>query len=286
MRPLAALLLAPLLGCFMTADPDRWKEAGADDRAVDHAPIELGTDGPAADNPVADTTADGPQVDLPAVDGPGADGSPDLSPLDLPPPDLPPPDMSKTMVLVLASAVDDGEICREYGPNPWLPNGEGGELYMGHGNTDPTWGFHRFALSQAIPQGAVISQATLELYGVTTWNWSPGEALEIRAEQAADAQVVTSEADEPFQPKGRTVTLATVRWPASGGLAWTINGYNSSTNLASVLQDVVNTQGGLAQGAHVQLWVRGAQTSVGEVASPAYGTPGFKPARLTISWTP
>ena len=281
-RPLAALLLAPLLGCFMTADPDRWKEAGAGDQSTDQAQIDLGTDGPLADNPVADMPeVDGPPRDLPAVDGPGVDLPPsDLPTPDLPPPDLPPP---QTQVLVMASAADDGEI----DSTSWLPNGESGVLFMGYWSGADTWGYHRFALTQAIPQGAVVTAAVLELYGSYADQWDAmTEALEVRAEKTADAQVVTKAGDEPFVPGGRPVTVTAVRWPPSGGLAWKINAYNSSTDLSPVLQEVVTAQGGLAQGSHVQLWVRAAQTSTGEVACPAYGTAGFQPARLTLTWVP
>ena len=286
-RPLAALLLAPLLGCFMTADPDRWKEAGAGDQSTDQAQIDLGTDGPLADNPVADMPeVDGPPRDLPAVDGPGVDlppsdlPTPDLPPPDLPPPDLPPP---QTQVLLLADKVDDGEV----DANGWMPDGESGFICMGYWGSGSTWGYHRFALTQAIPAGAQVKAAVLELFGHDTQQWDTAtEALEIRAEKTADALEVTSSTKQPFIPGGPPVTVTAARWPASGGLAWTVGGYNSSSDLSSVLQEVVNAQGGLAQGAHVQLWVRGAQITDGEVTSYAYGTPGFKPARLTITWSP
>lgn len=156
---------------------------------------------------------------------------------------------------------------------------------MGYWGSDPQWGYHRFALANAIPATATLVDVVLELQGFITYEWdSTAQALEVFAELSADAQGITSGTDAPYVPGGRPVTTASVRWPGSGGLSWTLGSYNSSPNLAAVLQEVVNAQGGLAQGSHVQLWIRGAQTAQGECACYAYGTSGYKPARLTIVW--
>ena len=124
-------------------------------------------------------------------------------------------------------------------------------------------------------------------YADTGWN-PASHALEIYAEKSADPPVVTQAADGPFTPLGRPVTTAWGRWPASGGLAWSPSQYHTSPDFAPVLQELVNAQGGLAAGAHIQLWIRGAQLPATHafVTAIAYGYPGFKPARLTLSWCP
>jgi hypothetical protein len=82
------------------------------------------------------------------------------------------------------------------------------------------------------------------------------------------------------------LTIAGVRWPASGGLAWTQGAYNTTPDLSVPLQELVDSQAGLAAGSHVQLWVRASQTSDGDLATPDFKMPGYisHPARLTITW--
>lgn len=212
---------------------------------------------------------------------------PDLGP-DLGQPDLGQPDTAcNQMVLVLASKDDDGEI----DGTTWDPDGESqGDICIGTWGGDSVWGYFRFELSQAIPAGASITGATLELWGhpnytYVNWDWQPStHALEVYAEKAVTAPPITKGTEAPFLPMGRPVTTAIVRWPSSGGLAWLPSQWHTSPSLAPVLQEVLNSKGSLAAGNHLQLWVRGAQLAQGEVATVAYGIPGFKPPRLTVSW--
>jgi hypothetical protein len=267
---LIGLLAVLWAGCFMTADESLWRDGAprtdaprGDARKPDAAPAEA------------------------ALDRRPADHAADASPRDLPSPDS----SCKQMVLQLASKDDDGQVENdEY----FHPDGESiGDIWMGsYDSSLVLWGFFRFQLSQALPATANITAATLELWGHYDFSysesgWNPAtNALEVFAESSADPPVVTSEKDGPFTALGRPVTAASVRWPASGGLTWAPLQYHTSPNIAPALQEVVKSKGGLASGAHVQLWVRGAQLGYHLVTAAAYGTPSFKPSRLTISYCP
>jgi hypothetical protein len=261
-------------GCLMTADENLWR---------DSAPVTPDARGPETtqNDSVVDVAADTGERDL-------SDAARDLAQNDLF--DAIVPDAAcGQMVLVLAAAEDDGEI----DGTTWDPDGETqGDICIGTWSGQSVWGYFRFGISQAIPAGATIVSATLELWGHSAytysgWQWNPStHALEVYAEKAATAQPITGVSDAPFAPQGRPVTTATVRWPNTGGLAWLPAQYNTSPSLTPVLQELVSSQGGLGAGHHLQLWVRGAQLTQGEVATTAYGTPGFKPARLTLGWCP
>jgi hypothetical protein len=282
------------------------------DLAVDAKPDAPATDVPRSDGPGVDAKKpdgpkpDGPKPDQKKTDAPKPDQlkldtkkidapkpdllKPDTKKIDAPKPDLPKPDLPRvdlpgtcaTMSLSLQAAVDDGEIW----PPDFFPDGEpGSEIFIGF-DSDPMWGYFRFTLSQAIPAGATIASATLTLFGAGTWQWGGNKGLNVRAELASDAPVVSSAAEVPGNPGGRTITTAVVRWPASGGLAWASGADNVSPSLAPILQEVVTAKGGLAQGSHLQLWLRNAQSSDGAVITPDFKAASYAshPARLAITF--
>jgi hypothetical protein len=187
------------------------------------------------------------------------------------------------MVLEVAAATDDGEIL---GGGHFVDGEANYRIFMGFWN-GVEWGYFRFALSQPIPKGATIKKATLALFGETQAKWNPAShALEVWAEQSADAATVSSAADAPFIPGGRPVTTKPVRWPASGGLSWKLGSYNTLQTLAPLLQEIVNTHGGLAAASHVQLWLRGGQTDEADISTSDLKAPGYfsHPATLTLNW--
>jgi hypothetical protein len=266
----------------MTADESRWRELeqGAPDTYVpDTSPR---VDIRSADGVVHDTT----RRDAAPLDSiPRDRDPPDLPPPDLPPPDLPPPDsMCPHMVLGVAAASDDGEI----GTSGHFVDGEANyRIFMGYWGGGPEWGYFRFALSQPIPKGAKIVKATLALFGETAVGWDgASHALEVFAEQSADAATVASAADAPMIAGGRPVTSKPVRWPASGGLGWSLGGYNTIQTLAPLVQEVVDAQGGLAAASHIQLWLRGSQTADADISTSDLKAPGYvaHPATLSIDW--
>ena len=273
----------------MTADESLWRKqrdtrtearvdlAGGDVRR--DAPLADGRDGLGRDRSGDRGVGVDAVVDVPKlVDMPKLVDVPKLV-------DKPKPDAScGQMQLDVTAPGDDGEMDHGY----FAPDGEpGGTIYMGFWDGKSVWGYFRFALTKAIPQGAKITGATLSLYGIAVdGTWDPAShALTVWAEASADAPAAGSAADTPFEPGGRALTASSARWPTSGGLSWILNGTNLSPSLVPVLQEIVN-QHSLAAGNHVQLWVRGAQTVDAECGTADYKHPSFAshPHRLTISW--
>jgi hypothetical protein len=278
LRRWLALCLA-LSGCFMTADEDLWKQM------VDAGPDQPGADVQAVDAPRPDAARDVSQ-DV-SRDGPIPDSTPDLAKPDITPPDLTKPDMAcKQMVLKVTASTDDGEIDN----NNFLVNGESGTILSGYwGGPNATWAFFRFELDQALPAGAVVTGASLELWGVDMHgSWDPAsDALEVLFEDAADvSSAAGKKEDAPFLVGGRPVVNAKVRWPTAGGLAWQLNQYHATPNLKTPIQELVNKYGGLAQNAHLQLWIRGVQAKQAEVGTHDFLEPGYAahPHKLTVSW--
>lgn len=285
--PIAALALAS--GCLISSDANLWKQAA--DAGVDRSNIDMVADVPSDQVPL-----DGPVPE--AAQGDDAHEemtSPDTSPLDSAPDgtldgepdtarDLGQPDMScGQMVLQVTSNGDDGEVDN----GSFMVNGEGGTLLMGAWGNNPTWSFFRFKLDQALPASAVITGATLELWGTDEQQWDLASyALDVWLEDAADAPWVTKVGDAPSQSGGRPTTTTKVRWPAAGGLYWRVGQYNTSPDLALLLQELVNSYGGLVQDAYVQLWIRGSQSNEAEVGTHNFLEAGYaaSPHELTISW--
>jgi len=306
----AGLATGLLDGCFMTRDENAWKrDTRTQDTHVDRPADSRGSEGKAPDGRRPDSKltdgapdlkktdlprvdlarADLPKADLPKVDLPKTD----LPKLDLKKPDLPKADLPKTdlpkctpLTLTVTAAADDGEV---WLPNYFYPDGEGSnhELYIGADSGKTMWGYFRFALGQSIPGKATISAATLRVYGVGVWQWQSTMAIEVLAELSADAPVVTKASEAPITgSSARAVTTAVVRWPATGGMSWSQSAWNTAPSVAALLQEVVTKQSGLAAGSHLQLWIRGAQTSSGAVGIADYLGPGYAnhPTELSLTY--
>jgi hypothetical protein len=154
---------------------------------------------------------------------------------------------------------DDGAIFPDgsgYGAH-WYPSGEmntAGLQYVGEFPQGYRYyAFVRFELPVAIAADAVIEDATLVLYGHDAYDWQATDALRVWVQHSDDAPQVGGIQHYP----GSSIALAeaSVRWPEELGLAWVHPGPNETPNLAPVLQQLVDEYGGLAEGAHVQLWI-------------------------------
>lgn len=201
--------------------------------------------------------------------------------------------------LQILSNLDDGEFEFDHvyhvDGESWPPDPAG--IYIGwwqesRTKTGRSWGFFRFQLTSGIPVTATVASARLDLWGlsapVSSASWSTQtHALRVLLEAATDAQQVNGDGQCPGGADGRLVVQQSYRWPPSGGLSWKSGAYNSAGDLAPLFQALVLANKGLAKGAHVQLWVRGELAGIpAEVATPDFGRPGYKPARLTLQWCP
>lgn len=188
--------------------------------------------------------------------------------------------------LTITNDNDDGEI---WTAGPLFDyNGEFGTiLYSGVYQNTPLFTFVRFALTKAIPAGATVTSATLNVRGVDFYGWHAlAFYLKIQANDSADAAQVTSINDYPGGSSGFAFT-SNVNWPTAGYLdSWNSSGMNASPDLKSIIQFLVNKYGGLASGAHVQLWLYSDQSGIDAEAGFAdYGAPDFN-TTLDINWTP
>jgi hypothetical protein len=206
----------------------------------------------------------------------------DAPPVGDPFPDTSGPALVQT--LSIAAPGDDGEV----DPGAWYPEGEFGLrfLYAGAWYNDWTWVYLRFALDTEIPADATIQSAALAVFGAPPQGWGPGKHLVIYAELDPDPLVVSGLLDRPTQTGGRALTAVSVLWPPAGDLSWSAGAWNTTPDLAQLLQPLVSQFGTRSAGTHVQLWIRGDDNSSNaEIALEDVTHAGDHPAALHVEWT-
>jgi hypothetical protein len=188
-------------------------------------------------------------------------------------------------VLALDTDADDGEI---EGAAGWLPAGETPEqephgLYIGYWYTDPTWAYFRFALPAPLSEASSARLVLQGTYATPGWD-EKNDGLLIGLEESADAAVVSKASEAPDRSQGRKL-VGTLRWPESRGLEWRSSGRHVSVELAPLLNQLAKQRGGLAKGAHLQLWLRGDRSAgAAEVHSPARELDAKAAARLELCY--
>ena len=159
--------------------------------------------------------------------------------------------------------------------------------YMGEWTpSNQYYNYFRFTLTNALPAGSVISNAKLEVNGLTHFNWSSSYALRIFIQDSANAPQVDNANDYPGDAGGTELLGSNVRWPASGGLTWNYPEVNNgSPNLSSLVQALVDKYNGLSAGASIQFWIGIDQTQAGghSVAYEEYSHAGNTPPKLTLT---
>ena len=163
--------------------------------------------------------------------------------------------------IVIANDLDDGAIHpagNGYSAN-WHPSGEyneAGQQFLGEWPVgEHYYGFVRFELPEAIPAGSIVAAADLELWGWTVHDWDGTRALHVWGQDSADAPAVSNVSNVPDDGNGFALAPTSVRWPEDDGLSWVASGSNITPDLAPILQWLVDDNGGLEAGAHVQLWI-------------------------------
>lgn len=184
----------------------------------------------------------------------------------------------------VAANGDDGIIIAGSG---FYSAGEGadGNGYIGNGEGNDNIGFFRFILPSAIPSGATITSATIELQGTDQFAWVDGtDDLIIRATDSGNAAAPTTLGQRPSYLGGSTsTTTATVTW---SNVTWATSGANTSPSFATVIQELVTDNGGLASSAGIVVWVNHNVNQHHYVAAELIEHSGSTPAKLTITWTP
>jgi hypothetical protein len=165
----------------------------------------------------------------------------------------------------------------------------GSDLWFGIWDYHNEYGTARFALSGAIPSGAVIDTDVGDTYIRYT---GAGDAniddLRLYVTESADApQSATAAARPNFEDSGSTTlypatyegtgVVSATGWPASG---------TKDIAIGSLIQHLVDTYGGLASGAHVCIWITAASTEPNEAESEyvPYDVGSNYPT-LTITYT-
>lgn len=139
----------------------------------------------------------------------------------------------------------------------WFPSGEYNEMGLQYLGEYPIghryYAYLRFELPRPIAADAVVDDVRLVLYGHDVYDWQATDALRVWIQHTDDAAAVGGIDHYP----GTSIPLAdaSVRWPEELGLAWQHPGANETPNLAVLVQQLVDEYGGLAAGAHLQLWV-------------------------------
>lgn len=193
------------------------------------------------------------------------------------------PEAPRFQELEIGDPEDDGEIEMSGGV---LYSGEPEGLCIGNWSLGPTWGFFRFQLADDLAADAVVDDARLSLWGLTTaGRWDAGaHGLTLLLEDSDDATRVEDPNDHP--DGSRTAVGPTVDWPAAGGLAWETNDWNISPDLSSMFQELVDGRDGLTGGHSLLLWVKARDDVQGnaEVVCEDSSAVEANPARLVIAW--
>jgi hypothetical protein len=188
----------------------------------------------------------------------------------------------QSQLLRVSAAGDNGTIYT----SSIAPGCSFGHFHAGASLGTPVWAYLRFELAQALPAVVTIERVSLVVRGFDAQHDPARHYLVIAAEDSADAPTTSSFDDRPHVPTGRLLLEPSVRWPESGGLSWTLGADNQAPDLAPILQALVARHGGLASGAHIQLWSSMVEPN-------AYTDVGFggycdetsdQGARLDISW--
>jgi hypothetical protein len=177
--------------------------------------------------------------------------------------------------LLITDNADDGAIYFDTaGDTHWYPSGEdgAGSGFFGDVGGNYYAAYFRFQLPEALPAGADVVDARLQLHAgpSVTYDWNSAiYAVGVRIEDTDDAPVVGSRATFPVQlgnpvpGEGVDILDEMVRWPDAGGLTWD-PAVNESPDLAGLVEALLAARGGLAAGAHIQLWLAIAEpTGVG-----------------------
>lgn len=162
-----------------------------------------------------------------------------------------------TLVLSPQSDADDGMSYKSTFVYLHDANGSAatsmGQMY--NSGATRAYSYIRFRIpTGGIPAGAQITGANLKLLGAGSSGWTGSDALRIQAEATGNAPQVTSDYVYPANASGVGLTLASVRWPASGGLSWNVSGVNT-IDVSPVIQSLVDRYGSLTGGSFIQLWI-------------------------------
>jgi hypothetical protein len=165
-------------------------------------------------------------------------------------------------------------------------DGEGGnQVFFGNwggSGQNKMWLYLNFTINKDIPSGSTIkgSRLTLGGDGVISWNANVDYA-NIYVQDSSDSVPVASFNDTPNESNGNLV-FSPLRWPAVGGLTWEV--VNTSPDVSSLIQQLVDKYDGLSSGSRIQFWISTpSKGSASQLIYADFGHASHK-ADLDISW--
>jgi len=191
------------------------------------------------------------------------------------------------MLLSILSNDKDGEASIDFPTNFFNIDGEGGEqVFLGNwggSGENKMWLFLNFTLTKDIPSGSTINSSFLTLGGDGRYNWDTNNYYANVYIQDTDNATPPSEYDDAPNEANGTLVLSPVRWPSTGGLFW--EQVNTSPNISSLIQELVDKYEGLSAGSNIQIWV--STPSYGSAAQLIYADFGHAnhKADLSINWS-
>ena len=184
----------------------------------------------------------------------------------------------KTQVLSIAQTADDGEVS-----NTGVLSNSSSAVGSGQVSSSPYWSFYRFKLNKSIPQGSVISKANINLFGSGSSNWTSGKGLKVYVQLSSNAEVVYGNNYCPGCSTTVNVSSA-ITW-GSPSLSWVVGQYNTSPDLSSIIQEVVNSNS-IKADQYIQVWVSRSSTypSNGLVFTEDKSASSSQNAVLILEW--
>ncbi len=178
------------------------------------------------------------------------------------------------MAIVNGSLVNGGDAGAMHAPSNFNAS-----VYFGWYSGVREWSFARFTLDAAIPSGATINSANWDLF-VTDMG---GDFYVYVSETANETIQYSTWGERPACDSGSTTTYPnTAQGAGAVYISDLVNGANT-VNIASLIQHLVNTYGGLAAGAHIVVWISGTATAAADNSFTEYGE--ANPSTLTINYT-
>lgn len=183
-------------------------------------------------------------------------------------PELPEGDLifDPDMTIEVSAAADDAMWYWNGSSYTYMNAGADSRNWWGAWDQFREWGYMRFALSSAIPDGSIITNATVTLVSNGDNYLDEGQTINLFVTDSADAAQATTAGTRPSFDSGSTTLYPSsfdngVDWAGGGSFTWPANyGDATSASIASLIQYLVDTYSGLSEGAYVAVW--GAATNV------------------------
>lgn len=192
-----------------------------------------------------------------------------------------------SMTLNILSNEADGEAAVDSPTNYFNIDGEGGDqVFFGNWHTNGSrkmWVYLNFTLTKEIPAGSNVNSAYLTIGGDGRYQWDMNNYYaNIYIQDSADA-AIASEFNDTIGEANGNVSLASISWGQTNGLQW--QGLNTTPNISSLIQSLVDKYDGLASGAKIQIWISTPSFGLAsQLIYADYGHPNHF-TELNIDWS-